>query len=198
MVLVVEGGRFPAHRNVLAARSEYFRGLLLSGMQEGSEQQEIELGEVSARAFRVVLRHLYTAEVPAWGEAEGAGNDAGGGGGASGRAGNGGKIGKGKGKGKGKGGRGGQGGAAGVVGGEGEGAAGGNGLVREVLKAADMLQAEGLLTHCLEAFRGGLTVHTAIEHLVWAHTHGPEEARVISMAYVAQHYRAIQVTSSLL
>ena len=54
----------------------------------------------------------------------------------------------GKGKGKGKGGGGGQGGAAGVVGGEGEGAAGSTGLVRVVLKAADMLQAEGLLKHC--------------------------------------------------
>ncbi len=115
MVLVVEGGRFPAHRNVLAARSEYFRGLLLSGMQEGSVgQQEIELGEVSARAFRVVLQHLYTAEVPALEEAKDAGNDAGRGGGASGRAGNGGKGGKGKGKGKVGGGGGGQGGAAGV------------------------------------------------------------------------------------
>jgi hypothetical protein len=194
VVLVVEGERFPAHRVMLAARSEYFRGLLLSGMQEGSGQQEIELGEVSARAFRVVLRHLYTAERPAWGEAEGAGNDAGGGGGASGRAGNGGKSGKGKGKGKGGGGGGGQGGAAGVVGGEGEGAVGSKGLVREVLKAADMLQAEGLLKHCLEAFRGGLTVHTAIEHLVWAHKHGPEEARGLAMAYAAKVFRAIQVT----
>jgi hypothetical protein len=46
-------------------------------------------------------------------------------------------------------------------------AGGSSGLVREALKAADMLQAEGLLKHCLEAFRGGLTVHTAIEHLVW-------------------------------
>ena len=73
-------------------------------------------------------------------------------------------------------------------------AAGSTGLVREVLKAADMLQAEGLLKHCLEAFRGGLTVHTAIEHLVWAHKHGPEEARGLAMAYVVQHYKAIQVT----
>jgi speckle-type POZ protein len=194
VVLVVEGERFPAHRVMLAARSEYFRGLLLSGMQEGSGQQEIELGEVSARAFRVVLRHLYTAELPSWGEAEGGGNDAGGGGGASGRAGNGGKSGKGKGKGKGGGGGGGQGGVAGVVGGQGEGAVGSKGLVRGVLKAADMLQAEGLLKHCLEAFRSGLTVHTAIEHLVWAHKHGPEEARELAMAYVVQHYKAIQVT----
>jgi hypothetical protein len=69
--------------------------------------------------------------------------------------------------------------------------------VREVLKAADMLQAEGLLKHCLEAFRGGLTVHTAIEHLVWAHKHGPEEARRLAMAYVVQHIRAIQVMDPL-
>ena len=70
-------------------------------------------------------------------------------------AGNGGKSGKGKSEGKGGGGGGGQGGAAGVVGAEGEGAVGSKGLVREVLKAADMLQAEGLLKHCLEAFRSG-------------------------------------------
>jgi hypothetical protein len=36
VVWVVEGGRFPAHRVVLAAQSEYFRRLLLSGMLEGS------------------------------------------------------------------------------------------------------------------------------------------------------------------
>ena len=69
--------------------------------------------------------------------------------------------------------------------------------MREVLKAADMLQAEGLLKHCLEAFRGGLTVHTAIEHLVWAHTEGPEEARGAAMAYVVEHMRAIQVAAPL-
>ena len=31
---MVDGERFPAHRNVLAERSEYFRGLLLSWMKE--------------------------------------------------------------------------------------------------------------------------------------------------------------------
>ena len=69
--LEVEDEMFPAHRLVLApaARSKYFRGLLLSGMQEGNRQHEVPLG--GARAFRVVLRHLYTAEVPAWEEAEG-------------------------------------------------------------------------------------------------------------------------------
>ena len=79
----------------------------------------------------------------------------------------------------------------------GEGAAGCHGQVREVRRAGDMLQAEGLLQHCLEAFRGGLTVHTAIEHLVWAHTEGPEEARGAAMAYVVQHIKTIQVAKPL-
>ena len=35
VVLLVGGERFPAHRGVLTARSAFFRGLLLSGMQEG-------------------------------------------------------------------------------------------------------------------------------------------------------------------
>ena len=46
VVLVVEGQRFPAHRAVLVARSEYFRGLLRSGMQEGRtkcDSKEIKL-----------------------------------------------------------------------------------------------------------------------------------------------------------
>ena len=38
--------------------------------------------------------------------------------------------------------------------------------VREVLKVADLNQAEGLLKHCLEAFGGGLTVETAVDVLV--------------------------------
>jgi hypothetical protein len=52
------GGALPrAPTSALVARIEYFRGLLLSGMQEGGGQQEIKMGEVSARAFRVELRH---------------------------------------------------------------------------------------------------------------------------------------------
>jgi hypothetical protein len=65
--------------------------------------------------------------------------------------------------------------------------------VREVLKAADMLQAEGLFRHCLEAFRGGLTVNTAIEHLVWAHQGGPTEARDIATEFFVANGRTIRV-----
>ena len=100
VVLVVEGERFPAHRGVLAARSEYFRGML-----EGSRQQEITL-EVSARAF--------------W------------------------------------------------AGEEDDKGAVCTALELEVLKAADLFQAEGLLKHCLEGFRSGLSVHTVVEQLVGA------------------------------
>ena len=85
VVLWAEGERFPAHRGMLAARSEYFRGLIQSVMQAGKSEsggvQEIELGGVSAGALRVVLRYLYTAEVPESGEGgagAGGGNAAGG------------------------------------------------------------------------------------------------------------------------
>ena len=40
-------------------------------------------------------------------------------------------------------------------------------------------------------------MHTAIEHLVWAHTEGPEEARGAAMAYVVQRIKDIQVADSL-
>ncbi len=86
VVLVVKGERFPAHRVMLAERSEYFRGLLLSGMEGGRSEsggvQEIELGGVSAGALRVVLRYLYTAALPESskeGAGAGGGNGAGGG-----------------------------------------------------------------------------------------------------------------------
>ena len=70
---------------------------------------------------------------------------------------------------------------------------------REVLKAADLLQVEGLLKHhdCLEAFLRGLSVHTAIEQLVWAHTHGPAEARTMTTDYFVRNGGRIRVRSLL-
>jgi hypothetical protein len=54
--LVVDGVRFPAHRGVLAARSEYFWGLFLSGMQGGSSEGVVhEIKQVSALAFRAAV-----------------------------------------------------------------------------------------------------------------------------------------------
>ncbi len=64
-VFVVEGERFPMHRNVLAARSEYFRARFKSGMQDGGSR-EVCYEDVSASAFGVLLRFLYAGELPAW------------------------------------------------------------------------------------------------------------------------------------
>ena len=64
-VFVVEGERFPLHRKVLAVRSEYFRARFKSGMQDGGSK-EVCYEDVSASAFRVLLRFLYAGELPAW------------------------------------------------------------------------------------------------------------------------------------
>ena len=66
-----------------------------------------------------------------------------------------------------------------------------------MLQAADLFQAEGLLKHCLETFRLSLTLHTAVECLVWAHLHGPLQARTLAAEYVVRHGKAIQVRHDL-
>ena len=195
VVLVVEGQRFPAHRAVLAAQSQYFRGLFLSGMQEARREssgpREVKLGGASAAAFGVLLRNLYTAEVPAREDS----HEAGAAKGVYGKKG--GKYGKsGGGGGKGRGRAGGKGDAGGEGGEDGE-AARQQAMVQEVLKAADLFQAEGLLKHCLETFRLSLTLHTAVECLVWAHLHGPLQARTLAADYVARHFKDIQVHACL-
>jgi len=62
-----------------------------------------------------------------------------------------------------------------------------------VLKAADLFRVEGLLEHCVEAFGRGLTVNTAIEQLVWAHSDGPAEARTVATGYFVRNGRRIRV-----
>jgi hypothetical protein len=134
----------------------------------------------------VVLRYLYTAELPESGEG-GAGAGGGRGGGSSCGGGRGGCKG-----GKGDGGNG-AGGDGGKSKGDGEEAKRRQVLEREVLKAADLFRLEALLEHCVEAFRRGLTVDTAVEELVWAHLFGPAEARSVATEYFVRNAGRIQV-----
>jgi BTB/POZ domain-containing protein 9 len=60
--LVVEGIKFPAHKIILAARSEYFRALLFGGMRESS-QEEVELKGATTAAFKVLLKYVYTGRL---------------------------------------------------------------------------------------------------------------------------------------
>jgi hypothetical protein len=66
-------------------------------------------------------------------------------------------------------------------------------LEREVLQAADLFRLEALLEHCVEAFRRGLKVDTAVEALVWAHSDGPAEARTVTTEYFVRNFRRIRV-----
>jgi len=60
--LVVEGVKFPAHKIILAARSDYFRALLFGGMRESS-QAEIVLNGATTAAFKVLLKYVYTGRL---------------------------------------------------------------------------------------------------------------------------------------
>jgi hypothetical protein len=60
VTFAVGGQRIRAHRAILAARSEHFRARF-----EWEQQGEVAIGEeVSAGALRVLLRYLYTQELP--------------------------------------------------------------------------------------------------------------------------------------
>jgi len=81
--------------------------------------------------------------------------------------------------------------------GEGEDSARWQTVEQDLLKVADLFQVEGLLKHYLEIFQQSLTLHTAVEHLVWAYLHGPHEACTLAAAYVLQHFKAIQVCEAV-
>eukprot|EP00096_Caligus_rogercresseyi_P011835 TRINITY_DN4795_c0_g1_i4.p1 TRINITY_DN4795_c0_g1~~TRINITY_DN4795_c0_g1_i4.p1 ORF type:complete len:629 (-),score=167.77 TRINITY_DN4795_c0_g1_i4:651-2537(-) len=62
VTLVVDGQRFPGHKVLLASRSKYFKALLYGGMKE-SHSAEIELKDTPVRAFKHLLRYVYTGNL---------------------------------------------------------------------------------------------------------------------------------------
>ena len=67
VTFTVDGQRFHAHRCVLVVRSPYFKALIESGLQEEASRaagKDIVIKEVSAGAFRVLLRFVYTHKLP--------------------------------------------------------------------------------------------------------------------------------------
>ena len=62
--LKVDKSIFPAHRNVLAANSDYFHAMFTNGMKE-SNQEVIELKDenLTALGFKVVMDSIYSGEL---------------------------------------------------------------------------------------------------------------------------------------
>ena len=62
--LKVDKSIFPAHRNVLAANSDYFHAMFTNGMKE-SNQEVIELKDenISALGFKLVIDSIYSGEL---------------------------------------------------------------------------------------------------------------------------------------
>lgn len=54
----VDGERIPVHKNILCARSSYFRGMFTSGLKESAEQL-ITLKDVDKVMFKELLRYIY-------------------------------------------------------------------------------------------------------------------------------------------
>jgi BTB/POZ domain-containing protein 9 len=64
LTLVVDGQQFPAHKVVLAARSEYFRALLFGGLRESHlECNTVELKDTPAVGFHHLLKYIYTGKI---------------------------------------------------------------------------------------------------------------------------------------
>lgn len=64
---ICSDGTVQANRAFLAARSEYFRGLLFGGLQESS-LATVALSQVKAGPLRLVLHYLHTLDIKSTGE----------------------------------------------------------------------------------------------------------------------------------
>ncbi|CAK6950384.1 kelch-like protein 22 isoform X2 [Scomber scombrus] len=62
VVLLVEGRPIPAHRILLAASCDYFRGMFAGGLRE-TQQNEIPIHGVSYMAMKKILDYIYTSEI---------------------------------------------------------------------------------------------------------------------------------------
>lgn len=62
VVLVVEGKHIEAHRILLAASCDYFRGMFAGGLKE-MEQEEVLIHGVSYNAMCQILHFIYTSEL---------------------------------------------------------------------------------------------------------------------------------------
>ncbi|XP_047192300.1 kelch-like protein 22 isoform X2 [Scophthalmus maximus] len=62
VVLLVEGRPIQAHRILLAASCDYFRGMFAGGLQE-TQQKEIPIPGVSYMAMEKILDYIYTSEI---------------------------------------------------------------------------------------------------------------------------------------
>ncbi|RWS25194.1 BTB/POZ domain-containing protein 9-like protein [Leptotrombidium deliense] len=62
VTLVVDQTEIPAHKVILASRSEYFRALLFGGLKE-SRESRIELKVTSLYAFKLLLKYVYTGHM---------------------------------------------------------------------------------------------------------------------------------------
>ena len=62
LLILGDNHRIPAHKVILAARSEYFRALLFGGMRESS-QQEVKLVDTPYTAFKHLLKYVYSGNL---------------------------------------------------------------------------------------------------------------------------------------
>ncbi|XP_047237201.1 kelch-like protein 22 isoform X2 [Girardinichthys multiradiatus] len=62
VVLLVEGRSIQAHRVLLAASCDYFRGMFAGGLRE-MQQDEIPIQGVSYTAMKKILDYIYTSEI---------------------------------------------------------------------------------------------------------------------------------------
>ncbi|KAL3287749.1 hypothetical protein HHI36_002213 [Cryptolaemus montrouzieri] len=62
VVFIVEGQKLHAHKVILASRSEYFRALLYGGLKE-TNQSEIVLNDAPLKAFKILLKYIYTGHM---------------------------------------------------------------------------------------------------------------------------------------